>query len=240
VSTGDVTLAAAGDLTVGRIEAAGQTVTVRAEGTGSTVESGVGESMNIVAGNVVFEGLGPLDGAGRALRVTSDQVDVFTPTGMVLRQTQTHGEVHFLVMVDGQSYLQVVNTQRDAVASGTSALPSVQSTQGTVAPLAQGDERMRALSVATGGWAGATASIASGTSAGSLGLGSSTTMRTLAAGSRLATADVIWTSTEDDDGVDDQLQHAFLLGQPGAQPGAAGLLTATHVPFDYWVENLTL
>lgn len=63
-------------------------------------------------------------------------------------------------------------------------------------------------------------------------------MRPLAATSRLATADITWTWTDDSD--DERLQHAFLLGQPGAQPGAAGLSTAGYAFFNYWVENLTL
>jgi hypothetical protein len=75
---------------------------------------------------------------------------------------------------------------------------------------------------------------------GSQGQASSTTLRPLAATSRLVSADITWTAAEEEYGDDESLQHAFLLGQPGAQPGAAGLLTSTHVPFDYWVENLTL
>jgi len=239
-STGDVTLAAAGDLTVGRIEAAGQTVTVRAEGTGATVESGAGESMNIVAANVVLEGLGPVDGAGRALRVTSDRVDVYTPTGMVLRQTQTSGEVHFLVMVDGVSYLQVVNTQRNAVASGTSELGSVQSTQGTVPPLYHGGDRARAMVLGSAtAWGAVSGQAAGSGSAASAGWTAVAAQRVLASTARLATADVTWTA-QDDDATAERLQRAFLLGQAGAQPAAAGLLVATQVPFDYWVESLTL
>jgi len=237
-SSDDITVLAAGDVTLGSINAAGQTVTVRAEGAGATVESQEGAGVNVVASNVVLEGFGTVDGAGRALRVTSDNVNVFTPTGMVLRQTQTKGEVHFLVMVDGKSYLQVVNTQRNAVAAGTSTLASVQSTQGTVAPLAQFGDRMRALSADAGGWAGAAQLASVGTSAGAQYQSSPGALRALAATSRLATADITWTSTEDGD--DERLRHAFLLGQPGAQPGAAGLSTATHASFDYWVENLTL
>ena len=238
-SSDDITVVAAGDVTLGSINAAGRTVTVRAEGAGATVASQAGTTgVNVVATSVVLEGFGPVDGAGSALRVTSDNVNVFTPTGMVLRQTQTNGEVHFLVMVDGKSYLQVVNTQRNAVAAGTSTLASVQSTQGTVAPLAQFGDRMRALSAGAGGWAGTAQSASVGTSAGAQYQSSPGTLRALAATSRLATADITWTSTEDGD--DERLRHAFLLGQPGAQPGAAGLSTATHASFDYWVENLTL
>jgi hypothetical protein len=230
---------AAGDVTLGTINAAGRTVTVRAEGAGATVESEAGAGVNVVASNVVLEGFGPVDGAGRALRVTSDNVNVFTPTGMVLRQTQTNGEVHFLVMVDGVSYLQVVNTQRDAVAAGTSALASVQSTQGTVAPLAQAGDRARMLSAA--GWAPAAANTPTPATVASAGWASATTQRALAATARLATADITWTAADDDDGsTGERLQHAFLLGQPGAQPGGAGLLAPAQVPFDYWVESLTL
>ena len=64
--------------------------------------------------------------------------------------------------------------------------------------------------------------------------------RVLADTARLATADVTWTAVDDEDGGDDRLRNAYLLGQPGAQPGAAGMLSATQVPFDYWVESLTL
>jgi hypothetical protein len=243
-STGDVTVMATGDVRVSQINAAGHTVTVRAEGTGATVETLAGQSgVNVVAANVVVEGFGPLDGQGGALRVNSGQVNLFTPNGMVLRQTQTNGEVHFLVMVDGVSYLQVVNTQRDAVASGKSALPAVQSTQGTVAPLALSGGRAWALSADTTQSMFRTAA-ASGSAAAQSASGWSLTQpqRFDAQVARLASADITWMSdsTAANDQADDSLRSAFLLGSPAAQPLSAGLSAGLDAPFDYWVETLTL
>jgi cytoskeletal protein CcmA (bactofilin family) len=246
VSSADVTIRAAGDVVVGSIQAAGQTVTVRAEGADSTVEARpvAGTGVNVVATNVVLEGRGPVDGTGRALRVASDRVDVHTPTGMVLRQTQTNGDVHFLVMVDGVNSLQLVNTQRGTVATGNTTLPSVQSTQGIVAPIvdAAGNNPVWALSTGrtqqaafASLWDGEWSSAAS---VRALSVG----QRPLAAAPRLATADVTWTAAgwTEDDLQGDGLRSAFLLGQPARQPAAAGLLAAGSPAFDYWVENLTL
>ena len=243
-STADVTVMAAGDVRLSQINAAGQTVTVRAEGTGSTVQTLAGQSgVNIVAANVVVEGFGPVDGQGGALRVNSGQVNLFTPNGMVLRQTQTNGEVHFLVMVDGVSYLQVVNTQRDAVASGKSVLPAVQSSQGTVAPLVLSGGRAWALSADTTPTLYRTAA-ASGTAVAQSASGWSLAQaqRFDAQVARLASADITWTSdsTAASDQADDSLHSAFLLGSPAAQPLSAGLSAGLDAPFDYWVETLTL
>ncbi|MEI6026054.1 MAG: hypothetical protein WCT47_05100, partial [Betaproteobacteria bacterium] len=244
-SSGDVTVMAAGDVRLARVDAPGQTVTVRAEGAGASVKSIAGQAgVNVVAGKVVVEGFGPLDGQGGALRVNSGQVDLFTPSGLVLRQTQTNGEVHFLVMVDGVSYLQLVNTQRDAVASGKVGLPVVQSTQGPAAPLAS-----------TGGWALALgadtpSSLQRAASPGwstitaqpEVGWSLSNARRVDAQVARLTTADVTWNAalaaSADQQG--DTLSRAFLLGVPAAQPLAAGSSAALAAPFDYWVENLTL
>ena len=243
-STGDVIVMAAGDVRLSQINAAGQTVTVRAEGTGSTVETLAGQpGVNIVAANVVVEGFGPVDGLGGALRVNSGQVNLLTPNGMVLRQTQTNGEVHFLVMVDGVSYLQVVNTQRDAVASGKSVLPAVQSSQGTVAPLVLSGGRAWALGADTTPSVHRAAA-ASGTAAAQSASGWSLAQvqRFDAQVARLASADITWTSdsTAAGDQGDDSLRSAFLLGSPAAQPLSAGLSAGLDAPFDYWVETLTL
>jgi hypothetical protein len=246
VSSADVTIRAAGDVVVGSIQAAGQTVRVRAEGAGSTVEAQPvqGTGVNVVAANVVLEGRGPVDGTGRALRVASDRVDVHTPTGMVLRQTQANGDVHFLVMVDGVNSLQLVNTQRRALATGMTALPSVQSTQGIVAPIvdAVGNNPVWALGTGTTRQA-ASASLWGGESSSAAGMRAlSMDQRPLAATARLATADVTWTADgwADDDLPGDGLRSAFLLGQPAWQPAAAGLMAAGSSAFEYWVENLTL
>jgi len=243
-SSGDVTLAAAGDISVGRIEAAGRTVTVRAEGAGSTVESNAAGASNIVAGTVVLEGRGPVDGSGQALRVSSDRVDIHTPTGMAMRQTQTNGDVHFLVVVDGVHYLQLVNTQRGAVATGKTVLPSVQSTQGSVDAIVDTAGRNPVWAQGAGPGLKALAGVARSSEApaptGAWVLGAG--QRPLAAISRLATADITWTSASsaDDDIPGESLHTAFLLGQPGGQPSVAGLQAAGTLPFDYWVDNLTL
>jgi hypothetical protein len=135
--SGDVMVLASGDVVLERIDAVGHAVTIRAEGYDARVTAGSSEpDVNVVASKVVLEGFGPVDGAAEALRVSSDRVDVFTPTGMVLRQTQTDGKVHFLVMVDGVSHLQLVNTQRDAVAAGRAEMAAVESTQGTIRSIA--------------------------------------------------------------------------------------------------------
>jgi hypothetical protein len=243
-SSGDVTVMAAGDVRLAAVEARGQTVTVRAEGPGATVESRAGQAgVNVIASNVVVEGFGPVDGQGKALRVESGQVNLLTPNGMVLRQTQTNGDVHFLVMVDGVSYLQVVNTQRDAVASGKSALPAVQSTQGTVAPLVLTGGRAWAQGADTTSSMFRTAA-ASGSAVGQSASGWSLAQaqRFDAQVARLANADVTWLSdsTASSDQDDDSLRNAFLLGSPAAQPLSAGLSAGLDAPFDYWVETLTL
>jgi hypothetical protein len=243
-SSGDVTVMAAGDVRLAAVEAPGQTVTVRAEGPGATVESRAGQAgVNVRASNVVVEGFGPVDGQGKALRVESGQVNLLTPNGMVLRQTQTNGDVHFLVMVDGVSYLQVVNTQRDAVASGKSALPAVQSTQGTVAPLVLTGGRAWAQGADTTSSMFRTAA-ASGSAVGQSASGWSLAQaqRFDAQVARLANADVTWLSdsTASSDQDDDSLRNAFLLGSPAAQPLSAGLSAGLDAPFDYWVETLTL
>jgi len=163
---------------------------------------------------------------------------------MVARQTQTNGDVHFLVMVDGVSYLQLVNTQRSVVATGNMVLAGVQSTQGSVAPIVDAAGGNPVWSLGAGAFRQAASTSAWGAEpaspAGAWALSSN--QRPLDGTSRLAAADITWTSMgmSEDDSPGDGLRTASLLGQPGSQPAAAGLLSTGNPSFDYWVESLTL
>ena len=99
----DLALMARDGLVVDRIDAAGQTVTLRSDAIGSTISAltPADGTANVVADRVDLQGMGPLLGQGNAVRVQSAAVNVLAPSGMVARQTQASGDVNYVVMSAG-------------------------------------------------------------------------------------------------------------------------------------------
>jgi len=231
---GDLTLVVPGGAVVTTITAAGQ-VTLQAVGDGALVRSALAaDALNVRAARVVLEGLGPVAGSGTApLRVDAASVDVYSPSGMAMRQTLANGDVRLVAMVDGVLREQLTNVHGRFVAD---ARPTVEPVTGVAGNGSTGGAGGWGTASA---WAPATAALGYGLqpSAGGLALVDSlATTQPLARVARLATADVTW--QEADDGAD--LDRAFLLGAPASQPLAAGSLLSDAALFDYWVDNLTL
>ncbi|MBP6900713.1 MAG: hypothetical protein KBC73_11520, partial [Burkholderiaceae bacterium] len=240
-ASGDLSLVVPGGAQVTQISAGGE-LRLQVLGSGALVQSALAAGQtNISAATLVLEGLGPVAGSGTPLRVDAARVDVLTPSGLVMRQTQADGSVRVVVMVDGQLREQLVNVHGQFVTDGrdtATPVPSLQTpVDATSAGWAYG-----------GGWGdgwgdrfgmGSAASVRGLMSAlsvsGSLDSG-------LSAGvGRLATADVVWRQNGSDD-LSLVLDQAFLLGSPASQPLGAGavMMDTSLAEFDYWVENLTL
>jgi hypothetical protein len=235
---GNLALVVPGGALVTQIGAAGE-VRLQAMGSDAVVRSGLAAGQtNITAASLVLEGMGPVAGTGTPLQVNAPLVDVLTPSGMVMRQTQANGNVRVVVMADGQLHEQLVNVNRQFVTDGRDVATPVPSLQSPAGP-------------AAAAWGGA------GDWGGGWAQGSSETVRKLlaslsvrgnladgAAGvGRLATADVQWQAGSDGDGsASADLDRAFLLGAPASQPlwGGAVMVDTSLADFDYWVETLTL
>ena len=237
-SSGDLALLVPGGAVVTRLGAGGE-LRLQATGSGAVLRSGlaVGQT-NITAASLVLEGMGPVAGSGTPLRVDAARVDVLTPSGVVMRQTQANGDVRVVVMADGQLHEQLINVHRSFVTDGRDAatpVPSLQTPAGA-APSGRGD---------AGYWGnawGQGSSEAVRKLLSSLAVNSSPVDGVRGVG-RLATADVQWHNGGDggaSGSVD--LDRAFLLGAPASQPLWAGAVVAdtSLAEFDYWVETLTL
>jgi hypothetical protein len=104
---GNVVLSSAAGMSLGGISAQGHTVTIA--DTGAQVSS-AGTGVNVTAGSVVFSGWGPASGSSAAaLQVNAASVQVYAPSGMVLRDTGTDGKVTYLVVNGDQVQKQLVS-----------------------------------------------------------------------------------------------------------------------------------
>jgi hypothetical protein len=130
---GDATLTAAGNvvlsseagMSLGGISAQGYSVTIADSG---AQVSSAGTGVNVTAGSVVFSGWGPASGSGGApIQVSAASVQVYAPSGMVLRDSGTDGKVTYLVVNGDQvqkqlvSVLDNVSVRAQTVASTTQA-----------------------------------------------------------------------------------------------------------------------
>jgi len=237
-ATGDLALVVPGGAVVTQLSAGG-VLRLQAIGSGAVLRSGLAaDQTNITASSLVLEGMGPVAGSGTPLRVNVALVDVLTPSGLVMRQTQANGDVRVVVMADGQLHEQLVNVHRQFVTDGrdvATPVPSLQTPAGA-APSGWGDAGLW-----SGTW-GQGSSDAVRKLLSSLAVNSSLADGGAGVG-RLATADVQWQSGSDaGDNPSADLDRAFLLGAPASQPLWAGTVMAdtSLAEFDYWVETLTL
>ena len=237
-ATGDLTLVVPGGAVVTQITA-GDDVRLQAMGSGAVVRSGLPAGQtNITADSLVLEGMGPVAGAGTPLRVNVAVVDVLTPSGTVMRQTQANGDVRVVVMADGQVREQLVNVHRQFVTDGrdvATPVPSLQTPAGAT-PAGWGEAGFWSGGWNQGGSESVRKLLASLSVTSSLGEGGASV-------GRLATADVQWQAGGDGSDVGSaDLDRAFLLGAPASQPLGAGtmMVDTALADFDYWVETLTL
>ncbi|MEY8876303.1 MAG: beta strand repeat-containing protein, partial [Leptothrix sp. (in: b-proteobacteria)] len=245
---GDVALMARDGLVVDHIAAAGQTVTLRSEGVGSTISAqppaaGAPVTPHIVADRVDLQGMGPLLGHGNAVQVQAGAVNVLAPSGMVARQTQANGDVNYVVMSGGSVYLQLVDSITHSVASGQVGLPAPTSVSQTATLVAANRVRASAYllpidpiaplsQVLHLGDPGAIAASAGWRAAQGAGVSAQV--------ARLASADIVLTASGSSDDAVPDWSHAYLLGELDRQPTSSGVAMVGAGAFDYWVESLTL
>jgi hypothetical protein len=155
---GDATLTAAGDvvlsseagMSLGGISAQGHTVTIADSG---AQVSSAGTGVNVTAGSVVFSGWGPASGSGGApIQVSAASVQVYAPSGMVLRDTGVDGKVTYLVVHGDQVQKQLVNVLDNVSVRAQTVASTAQAPQAptTLAPsMAVSFARQSSVSVAT-------------------------------------------------------------------------------------------
>jgi hypothetical protein len=155
---GDATLTAAGDvvlsseagMSLGGISAQGHTVTIADSG---AQVSSAGTGVNVTAGSVVFSGWGPASGSGGApIQVSAASVQVYAPSGMVLRDSGTDGKVTYLVVHGDQVQKQLVNVLDNVSVRAQTVASTAQAPQAptTLAPsMAVSFARQSSVSVAT-------------------------------------------------------------------------------------------
>jgi hypothetical protein len=125
-----LTLSAAGDIAVSRIEA-GTARVVLDSAAGTIAESGSDAAVDVVAGWLTMRGHGPALDSGAssapsALEIQTARVDIDARQGLVLRDSAPDGSVRYNLLADGVLYQQVqaaTEVPREA-SSGIDATPS--------------------------------------------------------------------------------------------------------------------
>jgi hypothetical protein len=248
---GDATLTAAGNvvlsseagMSLGGISAQGHTVTIADSG---AQVSSAGTGVNVTAGSVVFSGWGPASGSsGAPIQVSAASVQVYAPSGMVLRDSGTDGKVTYLVVNGDQvqkqlvSVLDNVSVRAQTVASTTQApqAPTTLTLSTSYSPTRAGSAESSSVSLVMR---------SSGSSSASYLQSDSSRLaevdwRVQAAVDSLANADVTWDiAPVTDEQTVRALSDGFVLGQASTQPLGAGLGGSTQGAFDYWTDTLVL
>jgi hypothetical protein len=248
---GDATLTAAGNvvlsseagMSLGGISAQGYSVTIADSG---AQVSSAGTGVNVTAGSVVFSGWGPASGSGGApIQVSAASVQVYAPSGMVLRDSGTDGKVTYLVVNGDQvqkqlvSVLDNVSVRAQTVASTTQApqAPTTLTLSTSYSPTRAGSAESSSVSLVMR---------SSGSSSASYLQSDSSRLaevdwRVQAAVDSLANADVTWDiAPVTDEQTVRALSDGFVLGQASTQPLGAGLGGSTQGAFDYWTDTLVL
>jgi hypothetical protein len=149
-AAGDVVLSSEAGMSLGGISAQGHTVTIADSG---AQVSSAGTGVNVTAGSVVFSGWGPASGSGGApIQVSAASVQVYAPSGMVLRDSGVDGKVTYLVVHGDQVQKQLVSVLDNVSVRAQTVASTTQAPQAptTLAPsMAVSFARQSSVSVAT-------------------------------------------------------------------------------------------
>ena len=190
--------------------------------------------MNVTSADLTIRGLGPsFDASGRPLVIDADEVSIDVPFGIVLQDTGLDGRVEFVALSQGELFRMAVSVDR-AVERDT----EVDDPNGDTFESGDGFDATGILIRPR------VAELAEASTAEEV-LPLLLDVPVVKALQGTVTADVAVTVGEE---ADDRvlpsdfanLDDAYLLGDPAAQPSSFGGEEAGEPAFDYWVETLSL